>query len=158
MVAPVPSVTVSDWSIVLSWMPVAIASASTVCVIMTPWSAIAWEVEPLDSRLALTAASIGNTTLAFRAMARSMGAAPSMARSISAARSRIETTSLSGSAVTPSAANSSVSTVRTRRCSSRLPSLAARHVRQNASSHGPTRPCYGLPRVLCRDLAARHNR
>ena len=48
---PVPSVgvgrryrrwSVSDWSMVLSWMPVAIASASTVWVTMTPWSASAW--------------------------------------------------------------------------------------------------------------------
>src|SRR4051812_534531 len=50
---------------------------------------------------------MGATMLAFRATARSMGAAPSIARSTSAARSRIETTSLSGSAVTPSAARSS---------------------------------------------------
>ena len=64
-------------------------------------------VEPSLSRLALTAASIGATTLALRATARSIGAAPSIARSTSAARSRIETTSLSGSAVMPSLASSS---------------------------------------------------
>ncbi len=92
---------------VLSWIPVADASASMVCVICTPWSANAWDVEPSESRLALTAASMGAATLAFSATARSMGAAPSMARSTSAARSRIETTSLSGSAVTPSEARSS---------------------------------------------------
>src|SRR3954451_6458148 len=68
---------------------------------------MAWDLESSESRLALTAASIGATTLAFSATARSIGAAPSIARSTSAARSRIETTSLSGSAVTPSPASSS---------------------------------------------------
>ena len=74
---------------------------------MTPWSASACEVDPLARMLADTAPVIGATTLAFSAMARSMGAAPSIARSMSAARSRIETTSLSGSAVTPSVDSSS---------------------------------------------------
>ena len=92
---------------VLSWIPVATASASIVCVTWTPWSDSAWALEPSLSRLALTAASIGATTLALRATARSIGAAPSIARSTSAARSRIETTSLSGSAVIPSLATSS---------------------------------------------------
>ena len=104
----VPPTTVSLWSMLLSWMPVATASASTVWVTMTPWSASACELDPSLSRLALTAASIGATTLALRATARSMGAAPSIARSTSAARSRIEMTSLSGRAVTPSLASSSV--------------------------------------------------
>ena len=35
-VVPVPSVTVSDWSMVLSWRPVAIASAATFWLITTP--------------------------------------------------------------------------------------------------------------------------
>ena len=91
----------------LSWIPVATASASIVCVTETPWSARASAVEPSLSRLALTAASIGATTLALRAIARSIGAAPSIARSTSAARSRIDMTSLSGSAVIPSLATSS---------------------------------------------------
>ena len=53
-VASAPPVTVSDWSIVLSWRPVAIASASTCWVTMTPWSVSACEVEPLARMLALT--------------------------------------------------------------------------------------------------------
>ena len=53
------------------------------------------------------AALIGAATLAFAAMARSIGAAASIARSRSALRSRIETTSLSGRAVALSADSSS---------------------------------------------------
>ena len=106
--ATAPSVVVSVWSMLLSWMPVAMASADTSWLIAAVWSVIACDSEPFESRLALTAASIGATMLAFSATARSIGAAPSIARSTSAARSRIETTSLSGSAVTPSTLSSSV--------------------------------------------------
>ena len=104
----VPSVVVSVWSMVLSWMPVAIASADTSWLTPAVWSVIACDSEPFESRLALTAASIGATMLAFSATARSIGAAPSIARSTSAARSRIETTSLSGRALTPSVPSSSM--------------------------------------------------
>src|SRR3954452_2972292 len=74
---------------------------------MTPWSARASAVEPTDSTFAETAASIGATTFAFAATARSTGAARSRARSRLTKRSSNEKTSLSGSNSPASAAISS---------------------------------------------------